>query len=434
MAPLLGCIADDLTGATDLAVMLSDQGMATVLRIGPVATDSPPHAAAADAPAVVVALKSRTAPVAQAVAQSLAAARWLLHAGAAQLFFKYCSTFDSTDAGNIGPVAEALLDECGEAMTVVCPAFPANRRTVCRGHLFVGDVLLSESSMRDHPLTPMRDANLLRVLGRQCRADSRIGLVPLETVMRGSDAVRHALAALRDQAHRFAVLDAVTDEHLATLGQACGDLRLLTGGSGLAMGLPGNFRRRGQLAAGRHLEPVRRPADKSAAVVLAGSCSAATRGQVEHAAGHWPLHRLDPLALAAGTQTPETVVAWAKDHMHDSPILIASTAEPRDVEAAQLQLGRERAATLIERTMADIARRLADAGAGAFIVAGGETSGAVVEALGVTTLRIGPRIDPGVPWTQAARDDGRQATLALALKSGNFGSRDFFIKALDMLQ
>jgi 3-dehydrotetronate 4-kinase len=435
MALLLGCIADDLTGATDLAVMLSDQGMPTVLRIGPVGTDSaPPPDVPADVPAVVVALKSRTAPVEQAVEQSLAAARWLLHAGADQLFFKYCSTFDSTDAGNIGPVAEALLDACGEAMTVVCPAFPANRRTIYRGHLFVGDVLLSESSMRDHPLTPMRDANLLRVLGRQCRADSRIGLVPLETVMRGPDAVRDALTVLRNQSHRFAVLDAVTDEHLVALGQACADLRLLTGGSGLAMGLPENFRQRGRLAAIRDLEPVRRPADKPAAVVLAGSCSAATRGQVEHAAGQWPLHRLDPLALAAGTQTPANVVAWAGSHMHNSPIVIASTAEPRDVEAAQQQLGRERAATLIEHAMADIARRLADAGAGTFIVAGGETSGAVVEALGVTTLRIGQRIDPGVPWTQAARDHDGQATLALALKSGNFGSRDFFTKALDMLQ
>src|ERR1700732_4104117 len=241
MPVLLGAIADDFTGATDLANTLVRQGMRTVQLIG--VPTGRPHPE--DVDAVVVALKSRTIPAVDAVAQSLTVLDWLVAAGVRQVLFKYCSTFDSTDQGNIGPVADALVETLGAGLTVFCPAFPENGRTIYRGYLFVGDVLLSESGMRDHPLTPMRDANLVRVLGRQTR--NRVGLVPLATVSRGAEAIRADFARLRAEGYRHAVIDAVADADLLTIGQAAADLRLITGGSGIALGLPDNFRRAGLL-------------------------------------------------------------------------------------------------------------------------------------------------------------------------------------------
>ena len=423
MSLLLGIIGDDITGSTDLALMLGKNGMPTVQYIGvPVETTPAP-----DAPAAVVALKSRTAPVDEAVSQSLAACRWLLARGARQIFFKYCSTFDSTEKGNIGPVAAVLLDALGGGIAVVCPAFPANARTVYRGHLFVGNQLLSESGMRHHPLTPMTDPNLVRFLGRQVRSAESVCLVPYPVVRRGPGAIREALEGLASQGRRFAVVDALTDSHLLAIGEASAGLKLITGGSGVAMGLPANFRKAGLLAPGGGLAAI--PRLDGAAAVIAGSCSIATRGQVRSMAKAFPSFRVDPLALLAGEPVVERAVEWAIKAMARDAVLIYSTDDPEAVAEAQQRLGPEQTGKLVEEALAAIARRLHAAGVQKWIVAGGETSGAVVEALGIRSLRIGPEIEPGVPWTFSLAPEG----LCLAFKSGNFGSETFFEKALGML-
>ena len=423
MSLLLGAIGDDITGSTDLALMLGKHGLPTLQYLGVPAADAPPP----DAPAAIVALKSRTIPPDQAVAQSLAACRWLVARGARQIFFKYCSTFDSTARGNIGPVAEALLEELGDALTLACPAFPANGRTVYRGHLFVGDLLLSDSGMRHHPLTPMTDANLVRFLGSQVRSAESVGLVPWPAVSGGPAAVREGLNGLSRQGQRFAIVDALTDADLLTIGEAAAEMKLVTGGSGVAMGLPGNFRRAGLLPEMAGLAPIPRLAGATA--VLAGSCSAATRGQVRHMAQSHPSFRIDPLELLAGAPVAERAVDWACGHLAAGPVLIYSTDEPAAVARAQERLGANRTGALIEEAMAAIARRLRAAGVTKWIVAGGETSGAVVGALGIQALRIGPEIEPGVPWTFSLGPE----PLALAFKSGNFGAEAFFAKAMGML-
>lgn len=419
---LLGAVADDLTGATDLSLMLSREGMRTVQAIGVPAPGQ--DFGAADA--VVVALKSRTIEPEAAVEMSLDSARALRAAGAEQIIFKYCSTFDSTDRGNIGPVAEALLELLGGGIAIACPAFPATGRTIYRGHLFVGDVLLSESPMKDHPLTPMHDSNLVRVLARQCRG--RVGLVPLERVEEGAEAVRAALEAARRDGFGLMIVDAVADRHLRIIGQAVAGMPLVTGGSGIAMGLPENFRAAGRL--GNRAAASRLAAPPGRAAILAGSCSAATRGQIEKAlAGGLPALKLDPLALAAGQTSAGQVLDWIVANAAERPPLVYSSAEPEEVAAVQAQLGRERAGALVEEAMAEIGRGLAARGFTRLLVAGGETSGAVVGALGVKALEIGPEIDPGVPWTLSIGEP----RLALALKSGNFGAPDFFLKAWDLL-
>ncbi len=423
MSLLLGIIGDDITGSTDLALMLGKNGMPAVQYIGVPAESTPAPAA----PAAVVALKSRTAPVEEAVAQSLAACRWLLARGARQIFFKYCSTFDSTEQGNIGPVAEALLDELGGGIAAVCPAFPANGRTVYRGHLFVGDQLLSESGMRHHPLTPMTDPNLVRFLGRQVRQADTVCLVAYPVVRQGAAAIREELARLAGRGQRFAVVDALTDEHLLAIGEAAAGLKLVTGGSGVAMGLPANFRAAGLLAPGHGLAAI--PPVQGAAAVIAGSCSPATRGQVRVMAAAHPSYQVDPQALLAGEPVVERAIEWALAALAGGPILIYSTDDPAAVARAQERLGPERTGKLVEEALAAIARRLRAAGVRKWIVAGGETSGAVVEALEIRSLRIGPEIEPGVPWTFSPEPEG----LCLAFKSGNFGTETFFAKALAML-
>lgn len=423
MPLLLGAIGDDFTGSTDLALMLSKNGLPAVQYIGVPAEST----GAADMPAAVIALKSRTAPVADAVSQSLAACKWLLKQGARQIFFKYCSTFDSTEKGNIGPVAEALLDFLGDKVAIVCPAFPANNRTVYQGHLFVGDRLLSESSMRDHPLTPMTDANLVRFLGRQLRQPESVGLISIQTVEEGPAAIQEKLTVLGGQGTRFVVADAISEKHLMDIGSACANLKLITGGSGVALGLPANFRDAGLLRDVRGLAAL--PRIEGPAAVIAGSCSAATRGQVRHMARTFPACKMDPVSLAQGQQQGESIAAWAREAMLKGPVLIYSSAEPEEVANAQKYLGTVQAGEVIEQAFAEIARRLVAAGVKKLIVAGGETSGAVVAALGIQSLYIGPEIEPGVPWTFCRKPE----TICLALKSGNFGGEDFFKKALGML-
>jgi uncharacterized protein YgbK (DUF1537 family) len=413
---LLGCIADDFTGATDLANLLVRGGLRTVQTIG-----VPAAGTKIEADALVVALKSRTIAPQEAVEQSLAALEWLRAQGCRQFFFKYCSTFDSTDRGNIGPVAEALLDALKDDFTIACPAFPENGRTIFRGNLFVGDVLLNESGMENHPLTPMTDPNLVRVLGRQVK--SKVGLIRYDTIAKGAEAVRERIAALRGEGVRLAIADAVSDSDLYVLGKACADLKLITGGSGIALGLPQNF---GQLSDTGHAADL--PAIEGRAVVLAGSASKATNAQVAEWRAGKPGFRVDPMALSRGENVVEQAIAFAQEHRGE-PVLIYATSTPDEVKAVQKELGVEKAGHLVEAALAAIASGLRDLGVRKFVVAGGETSGAVVQALGVQSLRIGPQIDPGVPATQSIGE----APLALALKSGNFGGTDFFAKALKSL-
>jgi uncharacterized protein YgbK (DUF1537 family) len=417
---LLGCIADDFTGATDLATTLVKQGMRTVQLIG-VPEDGQ---VATEFDAVVVALKSRTAPVGEAVNESCAALRWLRAAGARQYFFKYCSTFDSTAQGNIGPVADALLREIGTDFTIACPAFPTNQRTVYQGHLFVGNRPLHESGMQNHPLTPMTDADLVRVLGAQ--TSDPVGLVPYATVAAGSDAIRKEYAQLRADGCRYAIVDAVSDTDLHAIGAASADLQLLTGGSGVALGLPANFRGRGVLSSEAHPELRKRDGRRA---VLAGSCSQATLGQVAHAAERWQTHALDPVQLHSDAGYLDVLLEQVVAELGEGPVLVYSTADPDTVQRAQSQLGRETAAELIEAAMGRLASELVQAGVDQLVVAGGETSGAVVQALDIKALRIGPEIDPGVPWCETLGSPD----LALALKSGNFGGVSFFVKAFEML-
>jgi uncharacterized protein YgbK (DUF1537 family) len=420
MTPLLGAIADDFTGATDLASMLTRGGMRTILKL-----DAPrPGEPVPAAEAVVVALKSRTAPAAEAVADSLASWRWVAEGGARQCYFKYCSTFDSTPRGNIGPVAEALMAATGAAQTVYCPAFPENGRTVYQGKLFVFDRLLSESGMRNHPLTPMTDADLVRVLAAQLTPGAKTGLVPFAVLAEGAEAIRARLDVLAVEGVAHVVVDALTNDHLAALGRAVADMKLVTGGSGLGLALPANFAAERLLAGG--------PADALPRIggnvlLLSGSCSVATNAQVARwqADGGATL-RLDPLALADGRQNAATALDWIG--RQTAPALVAATQPPESVRAAQQQLGQARAAALVEDTLAQIAIAARATGIRRFVVAGGETSGAVARALGAGRLAVGPSIAAGVPWC-ATLD---AVPLALALKSGNFGAETFFADAVEM--
>jgi uncharacterized protein YgbK (DUF1537 family) len=417
---LLGCIADDFTGATDLANNLVRSGMRVVQTIG---VPQGPLDAAADA--VVVALKSRTVPASEAVAQSLDALRWLQLQGARQIYFKYCSTFDSTAQGNIGPVTEALMDAMGTSFTIATPAFPDNQRTVFKGHLFVGDVLLSDSGMRNHPLTPMTDANLVRVLQAQCRR--KVGLIDYQVVAAGAEAITRRVAQLRGEGVAIAIVDALSNDDLLRLGPALRDMPLVTAGSGVAIGLPANFGIRASATAAEL------PRAGGLQAVVSGSCSVATNRQVLAfiAAGGHALS-IDPLRIAAGEDVAAQALAWAAPLLGRGPVLVYSTADVRAVKAVQGQLGAGEAGALVERTIAAIARGLVDRGVRQLVVAGGETSGACVQALGITQMQIGPQIDPGVPWCHAQAETG--TALHLALKSGNFGGDDFFSKAFTMLQ
>ena len=424
---LLGCIADDFTGATDLANNLVRAGMRAIQTIG-----IPTQSLRSDVDVVVIALKSRTIPVADAVAQSLAALHWLQAQGAKQIYFKYCSTFDSTSEGNIGPVTEALMQAMGTDFTIATPAFPDNGRTVFKGHLFVGDVLLNESGMQHHPLTPMTDPNLVRVMQSQCA--SSVGLIDFKTVAQGQAAILSRIDVLKSQGCRIAIVDALSNDDLLRLGPALRDMPLLTAGSGVAIALPANF----------GLQPTPNtsalPSLQGMQAVIAGSCSSATQKQVAHfKAQGLPTLALDPIRLvqddAAHAAVVSEALAWAKSHLTQgaetiSPVLIYSTASPESVKATQAQYGAQVVGDRVEHALASIAQGLHQLGVGQLVVAGGETSGACVQALGITQLQIGQQIDPGVPWCYAHTD---ARGLHITLKSGNFGSEDFFTKAFRQL-
>ncbi|MEO8056717.1 MAG: 3-oxo-tetronate kinase [Burkholderiales bacterium] len=422
----LGCIADDFTGATDLANNLVRAGMRVVQTIG---VPSAPLGEVADA--VVVALKSRTIVPGDAVAQSLAACRWLRAQGAGQIYFKVCSTFDSTAQGNIGPVTEALMDELQAPFCVVTPAFPENGRTVFKGHLFVGDLLLSDSPMRLHPLTPMTDANLVRVLQAQLNVarGRTVGLIERATVAAGAAAVRERIGALQQQGVTLAIADAVDNKDLWHLAEALKGALLMTAGSGLAIGLPAQFGI--QPAA----EAARLPVAVGAQAIVSGSCSAATQAQVAafRLAGG-DAFEVAPLRIGSGADVAAEALAWALPRLARGPVLVYATAAPEAVREVQQRLGVEEAGAMVEDTLGRVARGLVEQGVAQLVVAGGETSGACVQALGITQMRIGPQIDPGVPWCHAASPAAPASGLHLALKSGNFGGTDFFTRAFNALQ
>lgn len=421
MATFFGAIADDLTGATDLAGLLARSGVAVSLRLG-VPEDAPQDPAAFE----IIALKCRTAPVAQAVAETRAALRWLRAAGAQRFYWKYCSTFDSTADGNIGPVAEALMADLGVEQTIYCPAFPENGRSIFMGNLFVGEAPLAESSMKDHPLTPMRDSSLPRLLAPQ--VEGKVGLANRLVVARGAEALRERLASLQAEGVPHVIVDAVANADLRVIADACQDWPLLTGGSALAMPLPDLWLSKG-------LIPLAAAATQGAAqpgpaIVLSGSCSSMTNAQVAAflAKGH-PAFQLDPLALAE--HGPSAAIEWlARQEPRATPILYA-TARADDVRAAQDALGRERAGEIVEEALAACAIAARDRGVRQFVIAGGETSGAVGKALGLDRLDIGPEIAPGVPWCFSTSAGHR---IAITLKSGNFGTESFFSDAFAVLE
>lgn len=421
MNTILGCIADDFTGATDSAGMLARSGVRVSLRIG--VPDTPATDTAAFE---VIALKSRTAPVTDAVQETRAALAWLRQAGAQRFFWKYCSTFDSTATGNIGPVAEALMADLGIDQTIYCPAFPENGRSIFMGNLFVGQQPLAESPMKDHPLTPMRDSNLMRLLTPQVTRP--VGLADRLTVAAGPAALKAKLANLRDQGVAHVVVDAVANSDLDVIAEACRDMVLITGGSAVAMPLPGLYLADGTLSADAPRPKTRHLDDK--AIVLSGSCSAMTNAQVADYIAHGAsAFQLNPLDLAENG--PKSALDWlAKQDLSQAPILYA-TADPATVKAAQNTLGIARAGELVEQAIATCAVAARDAGARRFVVAGGETSGAVTQAMDVAQLDIGAEIAPGVPWTYCV-SDGHQ--IALTLKSGNFGTQTFFTEALAVLE
>ena len=417
----LGCIADDFTGATDLANNLVRAGMRVVQTIG-----VPGTPLAADADAVVVSLKSRTIAPADAVRQSLEALTWLKGQGAEQIYFKYCSTFDSTEKGNIGPVTDALMDALGTQFTIATPAFPDAGRSVFKGYLFVGDVLLNESGMQDHPLTPMKDANLMRVL--QPQTHHKVGLIDHQAVSAGATAVQGRMAELIANGVGIAIVDALNNQDLIGLGPALKGLPLVTAGSGVAIALPANF----EIAPNPAASAL--PSVTGACAIVSGSCSRATNGQVEHflSTGD-PAYELDPMALTEDDRVEQAVLRWADAMLpHGRPLLVYSTANPEKLKAVQHRLGVQQASERVERALATIACGLASRGVRQLVVAGGETSGSVVQALQMHQLQIGSQIDPGVPWC-AGRSELLGETMLITLKSGNFGAKDFFSKAFRFL-
>jgi 3-dehydrotetronate 4-kinase len=419
---LLGCIADDITGASDIGLMLSNNGLPATVFLG-----VPDPEIELSTEAVVIALKIRTVPASEAVRQAVKAAKWLLANNSDQLLYKYCSTFDSTSAGNIGPVTDALLRLLGTDLTVILPAFPANGRTVRNGRLYVNDLPLNESSMRDHPLTPMTESYLPALMDAQT-SPGLTASIASPVVDAGPIAIRKAIDSAHDCGKRFISIDTTTNEHLRAIAPAIAGMKLITGSAGIAGAIPETLREAGKLdtRCSRTTMPL---ADGNAAI-LAGSCSEATRRQVEMFADSAVAIPIDVLKLASGAIDKKSIAARAVDAVANGNILVYSSIEPETLRSVQKSLGVEQSADLVEETLAYVAQKLAQSDVRIFVVAGGETSGAVATALGISELRVGEEIDPGVPWLVTPTTP----PTCLAFKSGNFGRPDFFRYALDMLQ
>ena len=421
MSLKLGCIADDYTGASDLANTLTRAGLRTVQTIGVPSDDL----ALPEVDAVVVSLKSRSIEASIAVERSRAAEKWLRSRGASHVLFKICSTFDSTDKGNIGPVMDALRADSADRIVLVTPAFPETGRTVYQGNLFVGAVPLNESPLKDHPLNPMHDSNLVRVLARQSR--TKIGLVDLATVTRGPEAVRAKLADLADKGVGAAIIDAVFDLDLETIGAVAAEHKVSVGASGMGLGLARALAGGTAVAPDTAFDPLGGPA-----ACLAGSCSRATLGQIANAEKIMPVLHLDPNQVVKGKDEARRALAWARERLGSGPVLIASSATPDEVAALQARHGRDAAGHAIEQAMADIAEGLVQSGVHRLVVAGGETSGAVVDRLKIPGFLVGAEIAAGVPVLRAV--GAKEGAMLLALKSGNFGGPEFFSDALGLMR
>ncbi|WP_420548753.1 3-oxo-tetronate kinase [Curvivirga sp.] len=419
MSVILGCIADDLTGATDIAMILQRSGLKVAQIVG-VPYDQTP---VPDADAIVISLKSRTIPAADAIDQSITSCRWLKDQGAQQIFFKYCSTFDSTEQGNIGPVCDALMQELNVKTTIACPSFPENGRTVYKGHLFVNDVLLSASPLKDHPLTPMTNSNLKQVLSSQC--DATVENIFFNEIENGIRPLSDTSSSNPNS--KIYIMDSLTDEHLLKIGKACKDLSLITGGSAVGQGLIDNYLEKGILSS-KSQESFDAPIGKT--VILSGSCSEATRKQIAYAKLTIDSFQINVFDILSGKDVVTEALSWAENQLQDDDaVLIYSSTTPDDLEHIHkhgnaLEIGEQ-----VEAVLSTLATKLHAQNIKRFVVAGGETSGAVINSLNVNTLEIGPMIDPGVPWTKSIGD----SSIALALKSGNFGSDDFFTKAISQL-
>ncbi|KHT57969.1 membrane protein [Photobacterium gaetbulicola] len=409
---LLGVIADDFTGATDIAGFLVENGMRTIQLNG-----VPETTLDIDADAVVISLKSRSCPVDEAIDTSVSALNWLRQQGCQQFYFKYCSTFDSTCEGNIGPVTDALLEALGEDFTIVCPALPVNGRTVFNGHLFVMGELLSDSGMRNHPVTPMTDSSLVRLMDSQSTGTT--GLVNYQTIEQGAQAVTERFATLVREGHRYTVVDAFNQSHLETLGEAVKSLKLVTGGSGLASGIAKNWTE--HLSDQSSAKEAGKP-QQAKTVVLSGSCSVMTNQQVTNYAQKAPHLALDVKACLEQQDYCELVFQWVQENLDaDLAPMVYATAEPEVLKDIQAQYGAQASSHAVEQFFSQLAHQLKENGVQNFIVAGGETSGVVTQSLGVKGFHIGPQIAPGVPWVKAV-----DSKLSLALKSGNFGDVNFF--------
>lgn len=415
----IGVIADDLTGATDIASFLVEAGLRTVQLNS---TSEVPSDLAAEA--VVIGLKTRSIPADQAVAANTTALRLLQQLGAQQVIFKYCSTFDSTSEGNIGPVTDALLDALDEDFTAVVPALPVNGRTVYQGNLFVHGQPLAESGMRHHPITPMHDSNLLRLMDAQSRGSS--GLVPYDVVENGPEAVRAELERLRLNGARYAVIDTLTHAHLDTIGLAVHDMPLVTGGSGVGSGVGHALVQQNPAVGEAAAASWRFTAGKT--VVLSGSASEMTNAQVQQYlqhAPHLPVD-IDQLVRDASAYVDQSA-EWVLAHSGAYAPMVYATAPAAEVQHLQNTHGAQFLSSTIENFFAELASTLRQRGVTRFITAGGETSGAVTQSLKVGGFEVGPQISPGVPWVRSL--DGE---LDLALKSGNFGDEDFFRAAQHM--
>ncbi len=415
----LGVIADDFTGATDIASFLVANGLRAVQFCG-----IPQSDVTLDTDAVVISLKSRSCPVDDAVADSLAALAWLKAQGAEQIYFKYCSTFDSTARGNIGPVTDALMAALDTELTILCPSLPVNGRSVYMGHLFVGEQLLSDSGMKDHPVTPMTDSSLIRLMDAQ--SEGTTGLVPASVIDAGADAVRARYAELKAQGHRYAVVDTLNERHLEILGQSVEGMALVTGGSGLALGIARHLAQPGTHAS--DTQAAGQP-QAGATVVLSGSCSVMTNAQVAAYREEAESLALDVEACLNDAGYVDTLLEWVLPRL-DAPLapMIYATAEPEALKAIQARHGAGQASHAVEQTFGQLAARLKAAGVRNFIVAGGETSGIVTQSLDVDAFHIGPPIAPGVPWVRAVSQP-----ISLTLKSGNFGQPRFFFDAQAMI-
>lgn len=422
--PMLGCVADDVTGATDLAINLVHGGMSVVQVIGvPAAEDL----RRLDTDAIVVALKTRSIASSDAISQSVASLDALRAIGVERFFFKYCSTFDSTEKGNIGPVAEAMMEALDVAQTIFCPALPRNGRTVYAGHLFVKGRLLNESGMESHPLNPMTDPDLVRFLGKQ--AGGQTGLLSYEAFSDGSEGVRRRLRDLANAGVSLVVTDSCDDKHLEALARAVTDMKLVTGGSGLARYLPRAYRNAGLLDSPPE-EPAL-PSVSGRSLIMSGSCSTATNQQVAWMKERCPAWKIDiPATIRDHRAVSEDILSWASIQDPSKPLLVYSTAPPAEVAEMQDRFGKETVTRAVEDLQAFVASRMVDElGVRCLVLAGGETAGAITNRLGIRSLRIGPEISAGVPWTVSMDEPA----LALALKSGNFGEEDFFEAALRML-